>query len=87
VLTTIRYFRDEYDAHIREARCPAHECAALKKYSIDPAKCKGCTMCAKKCPAGAISGAVKQPHVIDQAKCVKCGACEQTCKFGAISHG
>jgi len=84
VLTTIRYFRDEYDAHIREACCPAHECAALKKYSIDPAKCKGCTMCAKKCPVGAITGTVKQPHTIDQAKCIKCGQCAATCKFGAI---
>ncbi len=87
VLTTIRYFRDEYDAHIREARCPAHECAALKKYSIDLAKCKGCTMCAKKCPVGAISGTVKQPHVIDPAKCIKCGQCVATCKFGAVAIG
>ncbi len=87
VLTTIRYFRDEYDAHIREARCPAHECAALKKYSIDPAKCKGCTMCAKKCPVGAITGTVKQPHVIDQSKCIKCGQCVATCKFGAVTVG
>ena len=87
VLTTIRYFRDEYDAHIREGRCPAHECAALKKYSIDPAKCKGCTMCAKKCPVGAITGTVKQPHVIDQAKCIKCGQCAATCKFGAVAMG
>ena len=85
VLTTIRYFRDEYDAHIREARCPAHECAALKKYEIDPAKCKGCTMCAKKCPVGAISGTVKQPHVIDPSKCIKCGQCVATCKFGAVA--
>ena len=87
VLTTIRYFRDEYDAHIREARCPAHECAALKKYEIDPAKCKGCTMCAKKCPVGAITGKVKQPHVIDPSKCIKCGQCAATCKFGAIVVG
>ena len=87
VLTTIRYFRDEYDAHIREARCPAHECAALKKYSIDPAKCKGCTMCAKKCPVGAISGTVKQPHAIDPSKCIKCGQCVATCKFGAVAIG
>ncbi|MBR4171648.1 MAG: 4Fe-4S binding protein, partial [Kiritimatiellae bacterium] len=87
VLTTIRYFRDEYDAHIREARCPAHECAALKKYSIDPAKCKGCTMCAKKCPVQAITGAVKQPHVIDQSKCIKCGQCHTVCKFGAVVVG
>ena len=87
VLTTIRYFRDEYDAHIREARCPAHECAALKKYEIDPAKCKGCTMCAKKCPVGAISGELKKPHAIDQAKCIKCGQCAATCKFGAVAVG
>ena len=59
----------------------------LVQYKIDPAKCKGCTMCARKCPAGAISGTVKNPHVIDQTKCIKCGACESTCKFGAISHG
>ena len=84
VLTTIRYFRDEYDAHIREARCPAHECAALRKYEIDPAKCKGCTMCARKCPVGAISGELKKPHSIDQAKCVKCGQCAAVCKFGAV---
>jgi len=87
VLTTIRYFRDEYDAHIREARCPAHECAALKKFSIDPAKCKGCTMCARKCPVQAISGTVKQPHVIDQTKCIKCGQCHMVCKFGAVAVG
>ena len=87
VLTTIRYFRDEYDAHIREARCPAHECAALKKYSIDPAKCKGCTMCAKKCPVQAITGTVKQPHAIDQSKCIKCGQCHTVCKFGAVVVG
>ena len=87
VLTTIRYFRDEYDAHIREARCPAHECAALKKYSIDPAKCKGCTMCAKKCPVQAIAGELKKPHVIDQSKCIKCGQCHTVCKFGAVVVG
>ena len=87
VLTTIRYFRDEYDAHIREKRCPAHECAALKTFSIDAAKCKGCTACAKKCPAGAISGSLKNPHAIDAAKCVKCGACVATCRFGAVVVG
>ncbi len=87
VLTTIRYFRDEYDAHIREKRCPAHECAALRVYSIDAAKCKGCTACAKKCPAGAIAGSLKNPHVIDAAKCVKCGACFAACRFGAVSRG
>ena len=84
VLTTIRYFRDEYDAHIREKRCPAHECAALRTFAIDPAKCKGCTLCSKKCPVGAISGSVKVPHVIDAAKCIKCGACAEACRFGAV---
>ena len=87
VLTTIRYFRDEYDAHIRERKCPAHECVALKTYSIDAAKCKGCTACARKCPAKAISGELKKPHAIDTAKCVKCGACAAACKFGAVSIG
>ena len=84
VLTTIRYFRDEYEAHIAEKRCPAGECAALKTYSIDPAKCKGCTLCAKKCPVQAISGAVRAPHAIDAAKCIKCGLCRANCRFGAV---
>ena len=84
VLTTIRYFRDEYDAHIREKRCPAHECAALRTFAIDAGKCKGCTLCAKKCPVGAISGSVRAPHAIDAAKCIKCGACADACKFGAV---
>ncbi|MBO7684172.1 MAG: NADH-quinone oxidoreductase subunit NuoF [Kiritimatiellae bacterium] len=87
VLTTIRYFRDEYDAHIRERRCPAHECAALKSFSIDAEKCRGCTACARKCPAKAISGGLKKPHAIDAAKCVKCGACAATCRFGAVAVG
>ncbi len=84
VLTTIRYFRDEYEAHIGAKKCPAGECAALKTYSIDPAKCKGCTLCARKCPVQAITGTVKQPHVIDSAKCIKCGLCRTNCRFGAI---
>ncbi|MBQ9825635.1 MAG: NADH-quinone oxidoreductase subunit NuoF [Firmicutes bacterium] len=84
-LTTIRYFRDEYEAHIKDKKCPAHECRALIKYVIDPAKCKGCTMCAKKCPGGGITGEPKKPHVIDQDKCVKCGGCYEVCRFGAIS--
>ncbi len=85
VLTTIRYFRDEYDAHIRQQQCPAKECVALRRFTIDPVKCRGCTMCARNCPVGAITGTVKNPHVIDQTKCIKCGACKATCKFGAIN--
>ncbi len=87
VKSTLRYFMDEYLEHVNERKCRAGKCAKLVRYSIDPEKCKGCTMCARKCPAGAISGTVRQPHSIDQTKCVKCGACESTCKFGAISHG
>ncbi len=84
VLTTIKYFRHEYDAHIREKSCPAKYCPALIKYAIDPEKCKGCTMCAKKCPATAISGEKKKPFVIDRDKCIGCGACMANCKFGAV---
>ncbi len=85
VLTTLRYFKHEYLAHIEEKRCPAGVCTALLKFEIDPVKCVGCTACARKCPVGCISGTVKQPHVIDQSKCIKCGACHKTCKFDAIS--
>ena len=84
VLTTLRYFRDEYEAHIGARKCPAGECAALKTYSIDPVKCKGCTLCARKCPAKAIEGAPRQPHAIDQSRCIKCGLCRANCKFGAV---
>ena len=87
VRSTLKYFMDEYMEHIKDKKCRSGKCSKLVQYKIDAAKCKGCTMCAKKCPAGAITGTVKNPHVIDQAKCVKCGACEATCKFGAISHG
>ena len=87
VLSTLRYFRDEYVEHIQNKRCPAGVCKALLNYQIDPVKCKGCTLCARACPAGAISGTVRQPHRIDTAKCVKCGACMEKCKFGAISKG
>lgn len=87
VLTTIKYFRTEYEAHINEKRCPAHECRALVSYEIDKDLCKGCTLCAKKCPANAITGAVKQPHTIDTAKCVKCGECIKNCRFGAVKEG
>lgn len=84
VLTTIRYFRDEYEAHIRDKKCPAHECSALLKISIDPTKCKGCTICARKCPVECISGERKTPHVIDQSSCIKCKQCVSSCKFDAI---
>ncbi len=84
VLSTLKYFRDEYVAHIVDKKCPAGVCKALLNFTIDPAKCRGCTLCARACPADAISGSVKQPHVIDPAKCLKCGACMEKCKFGAI---
>ena len=84
VLSTLRYFRDEYEAHIKEKRCPAGVCKALLSYHIDPDKCKGCTLCARNCPNNAIIGSVKNPHVIDTDKCIKCGACMEKCKFGAI---
>ena len=84
VLSTLRYFRHEYDAHVFHKHCPTGQCKALAKPSIDAAKCKGCSACAKKCPVGAITGERKKPHVIDQAKCIKCGACADTCKFDAV---
>jgi ferredoxin len=85
VLTTLRYFRHEYEAHIRDKKCPAHQCKPLIKFEIDPDKCVGCTVCSKKCPVNAISGSLKSPHVIDQSKCIKCGTCVTACRFGAIS--
>ena len=84
VLSTLRYFRDEYEAHIKEKRCPAHHCQALLNYVISD-KCRGCTLCSKVCPAGAISGEVRKQHHIDTSKCLKCGACMEKCRFGAIS--
>ena len=85
VLATLKFFREEYVAHVVDKKCPAGVCKSLLNYVIDADKCKGCTLCARKCPAGAITGTVKNPHVIDTTKCVKCGACIDSCKFGAIS--
>lgn len=84
VVSTLRYFRDEYIAHIVDKKCPAGVCKKLLHYHIDAEKCRGCTACARQCPTNAISGAVRTPHEIDPAKCIKCGACMATCKFGAI---
>ncbi len=84
VLSTLKYFRHEYEAHIKEKRCPAHHCQALLSYVITD-KCRGCTLCSKVCPAGAISGEVRHQHTIDPAKCLKCGACMEKCRFGAIT--
>jgi NADP-reducing hydrogenase subunit HndC len=84
VLSTIKYFRDEYEAHIYDKKCPAGHCKALLNYIIDKSKCIGCSACAKVCPTNAISGKIKEPFEIDQSKCIKCGACITKCKFGAI---
>ncbi|MGN0543926.1 MAG: NADH-quinone oxidoreductase subunit NuoF [Acutalibacteraceae bacterium] len=87
VLATLKFFRDEYIAHVVDKKCPAGVCKKLLNYTIDPEKCRGCTLCARKCPASAITGSVKTPHTIDTTKCIKCGACMESCKFGAISKG
>ncbi|MCD8151998.1 MAG: NADH-quinone oxidoreductase subunit NuoF [Clostridiales bacterium] len=84
VLSTLRYFRDEYMEHVVNKRCPAGVCKKLLVYKIDPIKCKGCTLCQRNCPAGAITGEMKQPHNIDKDKCIKCGTCIEKCRFGAI---
>jgi ferredoxin len=84
VLSTLRYFRDEYEAHIKEGKCPAGVCKPLIRYSIDPQTCTGCRVCAGKCPVEAISGEKKQVHTLDGDKCIKCGACLDACKFDAV---
>ena len=88
VMSTLRYFRDEYEAHIREKRCPAYQCKALTSYYIDPTKCKACMICLRNCPVEAINGGKNQVHVIDQDKCTKCGTCFDVCptKFGAVTR-
>ena len=84
VLTTIKYFRNEYEDHINNKKCTARQCKPLLTYNIDKEKCIGCTLCAKKCPTGAISGEVKKAHEIEHEKCTKCGKCAEVCKFNAV---
>ena len=86
VLSTLRFFRSEYEAHIHDKKCPAGTCTNLLQYKIDPEKCKGCTLCARNCPVGAITGKVREPHLINPNKCIKCGTCMDKCKHGAISR-
>ena len=86
ILTTLRYFEDEYLAHIKDKKCPALACPKLVTFKVDAEKCTGCTMCERACPTGAITGGLKKPHTINNDKCISCGACFQTCKFGAISR-
>ena len=86
VLTTLRYFREEYEAHINDKKCPARQCKGLIQYIIDPEKCTGCTICAKKCPVQCIHGGKREPHSIEQEKCIKCGTCLEVCppRFSAV---
>jgi NAD-dependent dihydropyrimidine dehydrogenase PreA subunit len=87
VLSTLRWFRDEYEAHVFERRCPAGVCRDLLEYSIDPDRCRGCTLCAGKCPTEAIMGAPKSPHYIIPDKCIGCGSCAEVCPFDAVEVG
>lgn len=84
VMSTLKLFRDEYVEHVVDKKCASHNCSALRRFVISPERCKGCSKCARNCPAGAISGQIKEPYVIDNDKCIKCGACESACAFGAI---
>jgi NADH-quinone oxidoreductase subunit F len=87
VLTTLRYFHDEYEAHIRDGKCPAKVCLALVEFGIDPDKCTGCGLCVRACDAGAISGRSKEAHRIDGSRCVRCGKCLTVCRFDAVRKG
>jgi len=86
VVSTIKNFRDEYEAHVYQKKCPAGQCQKLKKIYIDPLLCRGCSACSRKCPVGAISGKIKETFNIDLSKCIRCGTCIETCKFGAIKE-
>jgi len=85
VLTTIRYFKEEYIAHVRDHKCPAGVCKELITYAIDPDLCTGCTSCARQCPNNCITGQKKDAHVIDAESCIRCGICRETCKFDAVT--
>jgi NADH-quinone oxidoreductase subunit F len=86
VMSTIKYFRDEYEAHIIDKRCPTKNCKQLRQIYIDASLCKGCSKCARSCPVGAITGQIKTPFVIDGSKCIKCGACVEACSFHAVKE-
>jgi ferredoxin len=85
VLSTLRFFKDEYRVHIRDKKCPAGVCKALIEYSIIEEKCTGCQLCNKNCPEGAVTGERRKPQVIDPKKCIKCGVCYEVCRFDAVS--